>query len=238
LLRFEQRTTPDARPQERDVTERFLVYGHRGSPRRFPENTVASFEETLRAGADGFETDLRLLADGTPILFHDDEWQEVDIETLTSEWMPTVGYELARVRDLAAFAERTQMILEVKRAKWEDVLLSEIAEWPNIVVASFDHRTIAELATRKVPFDLGLTVFGSIVDIGDYARKLGAKWLFPSFRYVDADLVHDLHLHGIRCVPWTVNRERNWQRLREMGCDGVITDYAAEAVAWRDASGA
>jgi glycerophosphoryl diester phosphodiesterase len=216
------------------VTDRFLVYGHRGSPRRFPENTVASFEETLRSGADGFETDLRLLSDGTPILFHDDEWQESEIESLTSDWIPTVGYELARVRDLAAFASRTQMILEVKRSHWEEVLLSEVAEWPNIIVASFDHRTIAELASRRVPFDLGLTVFGSIVDIGGYAQHLGVKWVFPSFRYVEEDLVRDLQLHGIRCVPWTPNRERDWQRLLDLGCDGVITDCPDVAVRARD----
>jgi hypothetical protein len=29
-----------------------LIFGHRGSPRRFAENSVESFEETLRAGAD------------------------------------------------------------------------------------------------------------------------------------------------------------------------------------------
>ncbi|PYQ58841.1 MAG: hypothetical protein DMF58_13870 [Acidobacteria bacterium] len=30
----------------------FLIFGHRGSPRRFPENTLASFEEALRSGAN------------------------------------------------------------------------------------------------------------------------------------------------------------------------------------------
>ena len=51
------------------MPDRFLIFGHRGSPKRFPENTLASFEETLRAGADGFETDLRLLFDRTAVLF-------------------------------------------------------------------------------------------------------------------------------------------------------------------------
>ena len=58
------------------MTERFLILGHRGSPKRFPENTIASFDEALRAGADGFETDLRLLSDRIAVLFHDDELQE------------------------------------------------------------------------------------------------------------------------------------------------------------------
>src|SRR6185295_7943686 len=112
----------------------FLVFGHRGSPKRFPENTVASFAEALRAGADGFETDLRLLSDKTAILFHDDEHDDVAIESLTVE---TAG-SYTRVSELAQFAGRTTMILEVKRSKWEDILCSEIGAWPDIVVASFD----------------------------------------------------------------------------------------------------
>jgi glycerophosphoryl diester phosphodiesterase len=216
------------------VTERFLVIGHRGSPRRFPENTVESFEEALRAGADGFETDLRLLSDNTAVLFHDDEWKDAEIETLAADWMPTVGYEIARVRDLARFASRGTMVLEVKRAKWEDVLLSEIAELPNVIVASFDHSLIAELARRKVAFPLGATIFGRLTDCAAYVKHLGASWAFPQFRYVDRELVDSLHAAGIRVMPWTANRERDWQRLLDAGCDGVITDYPAEAVAWRD----
>jgi len=215
------------------VTDRFLVFGHRGSPRRFPENTVASFEEALRSGADGFETDLRLLSDNTAVLFHDDEWRDAEIETLAADWMPQVGYELARVRDLARFAGRATMVLEVKRAKWEDVLLSEIAGLTNIIVASFDHTLIAELARRKVAFPLGITVFGRLTQTAEYMKALGASWLFPQFRYVDRELVDALHAAGIRVVPWTANRERDWQRLRDAGCDGVITDYPAEAVEWR-----
>ncbi|HEX7192626.1 MAG TPA: glycerophosphodiester phosphodiesterase [Thermoanaerobaculia bacterium] len=215
------------------MTDRFLVFGHRGSPRRFPENSVASFEEALRAGAAGFETDLRLLSDNTAVLFHDDEWRDTEIETLASDWIPQVGYELARVRDLAAFANRATMVLEVKRAKWEDVLLSEISDLPNIIVASFDHTLIAELARRKVSFPLGVTIFGRLFDTAAYAKHLGATWLFPQFRYVDRELVESAHAVGVGVVPWTPNRERDWQRLRDAGCDGIITDYPAEAVEWR-----
>lgn len=208
----------------------FLVFGHRGSPKRFPENTVASFEEALRAGADGFETDLRLLSDKTAILFHDDERNDVAIESLTIE---TAGHS-TRVSELAQFAGRTTMILEVKRSKWEDILCSEIGAWPDVVVASFDHTTIAELARRNVKFALGLTIFGAIVDVASYAASLHATWVFPAFRYVDREVVESLHARDIKVVPWTVNRAGDWERLRDVGCDGVITDYPAEAVAWKN----
>lgn len=211
------------------MTDRFLVFGHRGSPRRFPENTVASFEEALRGGADGFETDLRLLADDTAVLFHDDEWEEAEIETLAADRIP----EAALVSALAKFANRATMVLEVKRAKWEERLLSEIADLPNIIVASFDHTLIAELARRKVSFPLGITLSGRLADTAGYVKGLGVSWFFPQFRYVDRELVESMHAVGIKVVPWTPNRDRDWQRLRDAGCDGIITDYPAEAVEWR-----
>lgn len=211
----------------------FLIFGHRGSPRRFPENTLASFDEALRAGADGFETDLRLLSDQTAVLFHDDEFAEAAVETLSSIELSERGAVVQRLRDLAPYAERTTMVLEVKRAKWENILLEHVSAWPNIIVASFDHSLIQELHRRGVSFSLGLTWHGHIVDAGAYAARLGATWCFPNYRYVDAEMVTDLHAHGVKIAPWTPNRVREWERLREVGCDGVITDLPAEAVEWR-----
>ena len=206
----------------------FLILGHRGSPRRFPENTVASFEEALRAGADGFETDLRLLADRTAVLFHDHEVGEEASETLTSAQIaadPLVA--------LAPFAGRALMVLEVKRSGWEETLLDHIASWPNIVVASFDHRAIAELARRKAPFPLGLTFNGAIVDLPGYAKRVGATWIFPNYHWIDEEQVAALRGAGMTVIVWTPNRPREWQRLYDIGCHGIITDLPAEAVEWR-----
>jgi glycerophosphoryl diester phosphodiesterase len=207
----------------------FLIFGHRGSPRRFRENTVESFEGALREGADGFETDLRRLSDGTAVLFHDDEVSGQPVESLGSRDLASA----TRVRDLARFAGHATMVLEVKRGKWVDALLEEIGSWQKIVVASFDHSLIAELAERKVHFPLGLTIAGVIADLPGYARRIGAHWCFPDYHYVDAELVSTLHDTGVDVVPWTPNRPDQWQRLREIGCDGIITDYPAEAVKWR-----
>jgi glycerophosphoryl diester phosphodiesterase len=115
-------------------------------------------------------------------------------------------------------------------------LLETISNWPNIILASFDHSTIAEVFRRRTSIPLGITVYGSIVRIADYAARVGASWCFPNYHYVDADMVAALHDKGIRVVPWTPNRPREWQRLRDVGCDGVITDYPAEAVEWRSDS--
>jgi len=215
------------------MTAPFLIFGHRGSPKRFPENTLASFDETLRAGADGFETDLRLLFDRTAVLYHDDELDEADVESLTFTQCAERGAMIERLSDLGRYAGRTRMILEVKRSKWEETLIAHVAEWPDSVIASFDHSLIASLRDR-VQIPLGITFHGYIVDVAEYAVKVGASWAFPNYRFVDEEMVTTLHARGVKVIPWTVNRAAQWQRLRELGCDGVITDLPAEAVQWRD----
>ena len=204
----------------------FLIFGHRGSPRRFPENTVDSFEEALRSGADGFETDLRLLADGVAVLFHDDELKGEIVESLRSDQV-----HAQRVSDLARFSGRGTMVLEVKRGGWEDKLIEEIGSWSNFVVASFDHALIASLAKRRVKFPLGLTFEGTIHDLPSYARRIGATWIFPSHRHTSEALVKSVG--DMRVVPWTPNRPHEWQRLAGIGCAGIITDVPGEAVEWR-----
>jgi glycerophosphoryl diester phosphodiesterase len=216
------------------MADHFLVLGHRGSPKRFPENTLASFEETLRAGADGFETDLRLLFDRTAILFHDDELDEDEIESLTFTQCAERGAVIERLSALSRFAGRGMMVLEVKRPRWEETILAQVRDWPDAIIASFDHTVIAEIHRRDPNFALGITLAGALVDVAGYAARLGATWCFPQYHYVDRDMVASLHDRGIRVVPWTANRPHEWERLREIGCDGVITDLPGEAVVWRE----
>jgi glycerophosphoryl diester phosphodiesterase len=48
-----------------------IVVAHRGAPVAEPENTIPSFEAAVAAGADAVEFDVRLSADGVPVVLHD-----------------------------------------------------------------------------------------------------------------------------------------------------------------------
>jgi len=48
------------------------VIGHRGAGGSHPENTLASFEAAIAAGAHFVEMDVRCTRDGVAVLFHDD----------------------------------------------------------------------------------------------------------------------------------------------------------------------
>ena len=57
------------RPSGKSATP--LVIAHRGASFDAPENTLAAFERALADGADGLEFDVRLAADGVPVVIHD-----------------------------------------------------------------------------------------------------------------------------------------------------------------------
>jgi glycerophosphoryl diester phosphodiesterase len=53
------------------ASSRPLVFAHRGGSKIGPENTCLALTRGMAAGADGFECDVRLAADGVPVLIHD-----------------------------------------------------------------------------------------------------------------------------------------------------------------------
>ncbi len=66
------RSRPSSRRQPPSGTKRdCLVIAHRGDSSRCPENTLSAFASAHAAGADGIELDVRLCADGIPVVCHD-----------------------------------------------------------------------------------------------------------------------------------------------------------------------
>lgn len=96
------------------------------------------------------------------------------------------------------------------------------------IIQSFDFRTL-KLVHEKHPgirtaalieegdhrtFEEQLAVLGFIPDI--YS---------PHFALVTPELVQACHAKHIKLVPWTVNDVATMQKLKDMGVDGLISDY-------------
>ena len=47
----------------------------------------------------------------------------------------------------------------------------------------------------------------------------------PSYNLVTPELIEACHRKGIKIIPWTVNKIEDMKRLKQMGVDGIITDY-------------
>lgn len=46
------------------------IFGHRGAPDLYPENSLEGFAHTIASGADGIELDVLLTRDGVPVVTH------------------------------------------------------------------------------------------------------------------------------------------------------------------------
>jgi glycerophosphoryl diester phosphodiesterase len=100
------------------------------------------------------------------------------------------------------------------------------------IVQSFDFRVL-EAVRRLAP---GLALSGlcglqgrNFVAI---ARQAGSRIVGPYHRLVTRARVEAAHAAGIRVVPWTANRPRDWARLIQAGVDGIITDDPAALIAF------
>lgn len=72
-----------------------LIIAHRGASLIAPENTLAAFALAMESGADGIELDVRLSADGVPVVIHDATLQRTGgrpeaVATLSAEQLATV----------------------------------------------------------------------------------------------------------------------------------------------------
>jgi glycerophosphoryl diester phosphodiesterase len=74
-----------------------IVIAHRGAPAEAPENTLPAFEAAVRAGADALELDVRLTADGAPVVIHD-----ATLDRTTDRTGPVGALTLAELRALDA----------------------------------------------------------------------------------------------------------------------------------------
>jgi glycerophosphoryl diester phosphodiesterase len=115
------------------------VIAHRGASAEAPENTLAAFELAVRQGADAIELDVRLTADGVPVVIHD-----ATLDRTTDRRGPVAALPLAELRRTDAGARFTAdggrrfpfrgagvgvpALAEVLRAVPETPLLVEVKE--------------------------------------------------------------------------------------------------------------
>ncbi len=100
------------------------------------------------------------------------------------------------------------------------------------ILQSFDVRTLRYAREAGLPLRLALLVEAQD-DPGleaNLARLGFTPHIYsPDYRLVDAALVEAVHARGMHLIPWTVNDVPTMRRLRDLGVDGLITDYPDRA---------
>jgi len=225
------------------------VIGHRGTPKRAPENTVAGFALAAEAGVTWVELDVQLSADLVPVVFHDDRLERTSTGTGS-----VTERDYAYLRDLDVGAWFSPDFAGEKLPHWDTVLdlLIERRLGVNIEIKAEDKRgaLTAEIglkhALAKWPDDLVpplVTSFSrSAIEV---ARKAAPHWprglvsdSWPEdWREIDGcATLHILHTSltpervamakeaGLAVLAYTINEPETAAKLWEWGVDSVFSD--------------
>lgn len=201
-----------------------LLLGHRGTrcSRSVPENTFAAFDLALEHGCDGFEFDVRLTADGVPVVCHDAKFKRLTISRTAAAGLPELS-TLEAV--LEQYSTRAFLDIELKVSGSESQLLQLLAgrRLPKgFVISSFLPNVLLEL--RRVDPDIPL---GLICENTGQLRgwpELPIDTIIADQSLVTSRLLNDVHQAGKRLWSWTVNRKATMIRLADWGVDGIISD--------------
>jgi glycerophosphoryl diester phosphodiesterase len=97
------------------------VVAHRGASAAYPENTLESLQGAIDAGADAVELDVRMTADGVPVIMHD-----LDVSATTDGTGSVHELTLAQVKALNAARGRAARALVPTLAEALDLLSGRV----------------------------------------------------------------------------------------------------------------
>lgn len=207
------------------------VYGHRGSVRPGPENTVEAVRAAVTAGADGVEIDIRLGADGL-VVSHDYPRGPVPA---AEDVLDAAGGArvICEVKNLAGDPD-----FDAPRSAAARALVALLATRQagrgaeDVVVSSFDWFSLDAVRELDGPPTAFLTPFGMRMRAGvAHAREHGHAEVHPHWSAVTRRGVEAAHEAGLRVVTWTVTTGVAARRLSRLGVDGLICDDPAAITA-------
>ncbi|MFG3102583.1 glycerophosphodiester phosphodiesterase [Streptomyces sp. NPDC048182] len=214
---------------------RVTAVAHRGDPYRVRENTLGSLRSAVARGADAVEVDVRLTADGVPVLLHDATLKRLwgldrPLGSLTAARLAelTAGGVPALAEALAA-TEGTRLMLDLPGA-------SEVAAVRPVVDAVrtcgaadrvyYCAGATAMLAVRAADpsAEIALTWTTTAPPRPALLAAVGPRWLNYRFGLVDRALADRVHADGLLVSAWTPDTRRSMRRLIAAGVDSITTN--------------
>lgn len=232
------------------------IWAHRGARTEAPENTLPAFRRALELGADGIEFDVRLTADGIPVVIHDET-----VDRTTVGHGPVLAQSLAQLRKLEASAgmagfegvviptltEVLELValtnidinIELKDStashhELEEQVLAAIelhGMADRTVLSSFNPVSLSSLRRLGATSDLALILRGARFRPWASAKRSGASAIHIQVnRSITPHFVSRAHAAGIAVRPWIVNGEAEIDRMFRIEVDAIFTDVPRLAV--------
>lgn len=217
--------------------------GHRGARGHAPENTLLSLDTGIAMGAQAVEFDVQLHPSGELLLLHD---LRVDRTTNGKGLLADLSFDALRRLDagrgqhlptleeaLDLIANRVWVNIEIKTwggtgAAIARVVRQYVADgWPaeRFLVSSFHLPELYEFREAAPEIPVGVLYCGIPLEWAGTAAEIGAASVNLSAEFVDRQMVADAHARGLEVYVYTVNEPEDLALMRELGVDGVFSDY-------------
>ena len=237
-----------------------IVIAHRGGRKWAPENTMAAFRMSLAAGVNGIELDIHRCNTGELVVIHDEDVERTtggaglikdmtysEISRLSAGlWFGPqfAGERIPLLEEVLDLVDGQIMLnIEIKNTpiKYDGIeddlikLLNQYRHKEKLIISSFDHQILSCIHAQAPSYCLAVLAEAIFVDIGQYAREVGAKFWHPAFDCLRADVLSAAHKAGLRVNAWTMNSTDQWSQGLTMGLDGIVTDDPKGLLTFLDA---
>ncbi len=225
------------------MSDDFIIIAHRGASGRYPENTLLAFAKALEAGATWLELDVHLSADDQLVVIHD-----ATLQRTSNGFGPVRQHLYAELRQLNAgagepipllqevldlAAGKARVNIELKgRGTGQPVaellhhrLLIGLNQPEDFLASSLYERELILFAEQLPQVPLAPVVERPGERSWQLAGELKAWSLHVEKGAVSGALLERAREKGLRLLAYTVNSRTEVERLKELGVDGVFTDY-------------
>jgi len=213
-----------------------IIVAHRGLHPPFPENSLEAFGAAWDAGIVWCECDVRLSADGVPVVIHDEtlertttgsgrvaEWTAAELgklKLLDSDCNVTKHSIPLLEEALEKKPKHARLMVEPKPALGEKIIsIARLILEAGGMLHSF-HQKDVELADRATEHRLPCAV---LADTADDLRTEIAR-IHLNYKLLDWGAIPRLRSEGKKIGVWTVNDVEAVRRFADLGVEMIITD--------------
>lgn len=222
-----------------------INYAHRGASEYAPENTLSAFYLGLLQGANGIETDVQKVRDGTLVLFHDDTVDRVSDRTgalnaYTAEELRelkicgsnTTGF-YDRIVTLREFLEKfsrydIHFAIELKGPDVEAETLAMAKEFgimEKTTFTSFQFPYIQKIKELDRTARVGWLTSRTDGDAIARLLEIGGEEMAPKAELITPELMEKWRAAGLGVRAWGVRSVPLMKKMCALRVDGMTVNF-------------
>ncbi|KAF2329748.1 glycerophosphodiester phosphodiesterase [Flavobacterium ginsenosidimutans] len=219
-----------------------LKIAHRGAKAYEPENTLQAFQKALDLNSDGIELDVHLSSDEHIIVIHDETIDRTTngkglVKDFTlaelKSFLIDEKYQIPTLNEVFDLVDKKCLInIELKGLGTPNKVVSLIEKYiseknwnyNHFIISSFEWNMLEETSTLNSNIPIGVLTEEDIDIALAFAEKIKAKAIHPDFQLLNEKNVLQIQEKGFLVLPWTVNTEKDIQKVKSYKVNGIISD--------------